>query len=159
MRMLLLPGVTTPSEAALRAALQAVAGRPGVVVMLGPVVRRAPALAALLDEPRDRYLCHDFGDDGDPWLTPLRPGARWRRGSPMALGEALRATGYPMHRVYWSREPVTPPGPVVLSVAGRRITVPPAALPSPYACIIVESRRRADPGSARAPLALDAGDA
>jgi hypothetical protein len=145
--------------AALRAAVQAVARRPGAVVMLGPAVHRAPALAALLDEPRDLHLCHDFGDDGDLWLTPLRTGTPWRRGSPMALGEALRATGYPMHRVYWSREPVTPSGPVVLCVVGRRITAWPTTLPSPSACIIVESRRRADTGSPRAPLALDAGDA
>ena len=157
--MLVLPGITVPSDAALRAAVRRVAGRPGAIVMLGPVVGRAAALVALLDAPRDLYLCHDFGeDDGELWLTPLHPGKSWRRSSPMALGDALRATGYPMSRIRWSREPVTPAGPVVMLLAGRRITLPPSALPSPEPWIIVESRRRADAGSPRAPLTLDARD-
>jgi hypothetical protein len=156
--MLALPGITAPSQAAFRAAVRRVAGRPGAVVMLGPVVWRAPSLVALLDAPRDLYLCHDF-DEEEPWLTPVHHGTPSGRRSPGSLVGALRASGYPMSRIYWSREPVSPTGPVAMTITGRRITLPAAAFPSTDPWIIVESRRRADPGSPRAPLALDAGDA
>lgn len=122
--MLTLPGLTIPSDRALRAAVRRIIGMPGAIVMIGPVVNRSAALVALLDHPRDLYLCHDFGPDGESYLTPMRAGTRWRRGSPMALGDALRATGYPMSRIYWSREPVEPSQPVALVVSGRRLTMP-----------------------------------
>ena len=59
--MLTLPGLTIPSDRALRAAVRRIIGMPGAIVMIGPVVNRAAALVALLDQPRDLYLCHDFG--------------------------------------------------------------------------------------------------
>ena len=86
----------------------------------------------MLDQPRDLYLCHDFEEDeGEPWLVATRDGRRCRRGSPMALGEALQASGYPSSRIYWSRGAVVPDGPVALRIEGRRITLPSAALASP----------------------------
>ena len=156
--MFALPGLTAPSDAALRAAVRRLAGRAGAIVLLGPAVWRAPALVALLELPRDLYLCHDFEED-EPWLPAMRHGRSPRHRSPKALADGLRASGYPMSRVYWSREEVQPGGPVAMLIAGRRITLPPAALPSLQPWVIVERNRRADTGSPRAPLALDAGDA